>query len=489
MGRSRYIRVIPIFESLGHQDRLLSELSLRKYAEAQPRWPALARLLDRCGPLLRLTGESNPDPTARIVLACAAIATERALESLWKDAPTAWSFCPTDPATERFVEELLDQIDDSASAGFVHLGGDEAYDVGTGASHSQVLAVGAGSVKSGYLNRVRSHLAAKGTDALLFADLILRQDKASSLDRRFILVDWNYAPDADFRSVDTLTALGYPRVLTQAGLWNWRTFFPDYSRAFPNIARACDAARSRGLLGTSVSSWGDAGAECLPGGNWIGYGYFAACAWEPRSPQRDEFLKRFARTWWGTGSAGRASLMRAVGWVSVTDLGWGSRLDARPISIRMRGSEWCRRMERLRSTMDQPDLGFADAGSSQADDLLACLRLAGSRFRLIAEREIVLDRLSRAPSIAEADSLRDTLGFLASESRALAQDYAAEWLRWNRPAGLEQNLEKLERQRLGLMRLSHRLPGKPAPGGIGEAAPVASDSCATMARGWAASTD
>ena len=115
VAKKNHVVLTPVFECLGHQDRLLSLPENLKYAEIQ-------------------------DP---------------------KETP--WSFSPVNEEAYQFVTQLIDEMAEAAPSPFFHIGGDESWDVGKGTSKNEVEKKGVGRVTPS-ISLASTTISTKSTD-------------------------------------------------------------------------------------------------------------------------------------------------------------------------------------------------------------------------------------------------------------------------------------------------------------------------------------
>jgi hypothetical protein len=156
-------------------------------------------------------------------------------------------------------------------------------------------------------------------------------------------------------------------VIVSPGLWTWRAFYPDYARAFANVAAFADAGKRAHALGCVAAAWGDGGAENLRENNWPGYAFAAAAAWEADAPAMDPFLRRFAAAQYGTDAPALARVEASLGSQEFESLGWNGRLYHRALPVRARSEHWVERMQTLRIEMDLARRDLAAAGPAPLD--------------------------------------------------------------------------------------------------------------------------
>ena len=255
LAKENYIELCPVFECLGHQDRLLSLPQNRKYAERD---------------------DTSIDP---------------------------WSFSPAKPEAVAFVKILIDELVDATPGNqFFHVGCDESYDIGEGPTRKAVEEWGEGPVFAEYINQLNEYITKKHNRRMMFyGDMIIHYPQAMDiLSKDAIVVDWQYWVGKDYPSVKKIRDAGFKNVIVSPGTWGWARFYNDYTKGFENIRVITEVGKREGAIGLIVSSWGDFGAENLRENNLLGYIYGAAVSWEEIEEQDvASFLRRYIRTFYG----------------------------------------------------------------------------------------------------------------------------------------------------------------------------------------------
>lgn len=445
-GRRNHVAVCPIFQTLGHQERLV--------ALAEGMGPGAGRSRPAAGGWDRLAGLAR-NVLGRLVLASS---TETARPTL----------SPDDPRALPFVAGLVDEIAAVTREPFFNLGGDEWAALSDTASLDAAARGRAVRAYGRFLGELARRLEERhGVRAMMYSDMLLRHPEAArALPRDIVIVDWHYDPVDSFPSLGLLRDQGFRNLMASPGLWTWTTFYPNYARGFRSVAAFTRAGKRAGVLGSVTSSWGDDGAENLRENNWAGYAFGAATAWESVTPALDPFLRSFVATRYGVDSPDLARAERTLGWQEFEGVSWTARLYHRPPLVRRRREPWLLRMRQLRADMlaVQRDLRRARRVARFEADHLDALELCASRYRFIAERELFLDAAARAVS-GEAPAGSDAgrtgwqaegLARLAARSAVLTRQFGRLWLRHNRPEGLEENLARMNRQTIMLERLLRR---------------------------------
>jgi len=445
-GRRNHVVVSPIFETLTHQERLSSSTPP---GSGDQEGPDLNSSEAGWGGIARATRDFF-----------GRIASPNTVEV----APRT-SFAADDPRALRYVQSLVDEIATVTRGPFFHVGGDEWQPVRPDGGATDAAGVIQMRSYGRYLGQISTHLQERfGCRAMLYGDVILEHpESAQDLSRNLIVVDWHYDPQDSFPSLRKLGDQGFRNRIVSPGLWTWSTFYPNYARAFPNVASAAKAAKREAVMGCITAAWGDGGAEKIRENNWAGYAYSAAACWETDAPPAEGFLRHFIVTQYGTDAPALARVEKLLGWQEFDGVAWVGRLYHRPAVVRARPLQWVERMKALQVDMRQveQDLDGAEGNVRFNRDHLAVAGHAARRYAYIAARELLLDSIGRRLagrtaadlSGAERQEILRGLDRLGLAARALQSEFAPLWLRHNRPEGLAENEERLANQAAMLGRI------------------------------------
>lgn len=409
-AKKNHIVLTPVFECLGHQDRLLSLPENRQYAEVQ-----------------------DPDQTP-------------------------WSFSPVNPKALAFLEKLIDELAEATPSPFFHIGGDEAHDIGRGTSAKQVKKIGVGRVHAEYFTRLHDYLKEQhNRQMMLYSDMLLRHSEALAyLPKDVILIDWHYGSEPDYPSVKTLKDAGFKNIIASPGIWSWGSFYPDFKRGFTSAANFTKVAKQEQLLGCITSSWGDNGAENLRENNWIAYAFSAAAEWEVETPDVDEYLKRYVAVRYGIDSPELAEAEKLLGWHEYFDVRYPGQLFHRTPMIRAYDERLLDGMTRIQNDVQAVRETVASVRDKVRFDRdhLDSIDHAAHRYLYMAKRYKALDDIATTLGLRRLGELPDDqqeaiineLKSLRTELVDLTCEYQRLWLKRNKFPKLDFNLERLEKQ-------------------------------------------
>ncbi len=189
------------------------------------------------------------------------------------------------PATERtytFLNDYLGEILPNFESEFVHVGCDEAFELGRGKSKPMVDSSSVDDVFVYHMQRVAKLPALKDKKLLFWGDIAVNKPDIdlSGLPKNAIAVVWDYLPRPDFDYYfPQLVRNKVPTVVTPGAFWGGRVF-PEYKAHLINIQHLVRDGKKYGTLGLLNATWDDMGEDLFDVG-WYGILFGAACGWQP----------------------------------------------------------------------------------------------------------------------------------------------------------------------------------------------------------------
>lgn len=236
-----FIEVIPVFQTLGHYENLLSLPEFIHYAEY----------------------------------------------------PGAASLCVTDEKIYPFLEDLLKEVFELFPSKFFHMGADESYDVGLGRSKSALKNSSIAELHANHYKRIYDICKSNGKEVLMYGDIILDLPEIlNMLPKDITIVDWHYRADYHYSSTDKFKNHGFKYVVSPS-VWNFVTTFPTLVNSTPNIYNIIKSGLRNNSVGMVNSNWGDYGAETIKELIYYGYAYSAQCSWNFEAANINDFSKLY----------------------------------------------------------------------------------------------------------------------------------------------------------------------------------------------------
>ena len=415
-ARGYYIDIIPVFQTLGHFENILQLEDYIKYAE----FPGAASLNVSSG------------------------------------------------AAMRFLNNMLDEVVPLFDSRYFHMGADESWDVGRGASADDVEKRGIAAVHADHYRKVYDRLKRDGKEVLMYGDIVLRNPEILDLiPKDIIIVDWHYWPNDIYPSVKIFKDSGF-QVLVSPGIHNWNNPFPNFRSAWTNISNINMIGYRQNVLGSVISNWGDYGGPNFRELNYLGYAYGAETSWNPEGMDYCTIDKRFFLQFFGTDDIGMRSLLLHLNEIpdnsSYKEL-WrqpfygsdknSSKLILRSQKIKNSSITALKIVENMRNEVsrNKDHLDYykfaADVGS-----------FIGEKLALARKVELFTVDESLYPSSEyDLDQMKLLCSDLIQKITVLEKDYKKLWLRTNRPENMGRILNLFRHQRAYFEEMQQELDG------------------------------
>lgn len=256
-----FVEVIPVFQTLGHYENILSLPEFIKYAEY----------------------------------------------------PGAASLCVADEKIYSFLEDMLKEIFPLFPSRYFHMGADESYDVGLGKSKELLSHSSIATLHANHYKKVYDICKAHGKEVMMYGDIILDLPEIlTQIPKDITIIDWHYRADYNYPSASTFKKHGF-NYLVSPSVWNFVTTFPTNLNAIPNIYYMIKSGLQNNSLGMVNSNWGDYGAETLKELILYGYAYSAQCSWSFNKSDIHSFSTAFFNDFFGVENIEAYDIYKTLG--------------------------------------------------------------------------------------------------------------------------------------------------------------------------------
>lgn len=240
-ANSKFVDIIPVFQTLGHYENILS--------------------LDEFVHLAEFPGAASLDVS--------------------------------NPEIYDFLDGLLKEVTDIFPGEYLHVGADESFDVGWGNSKHLVDSSSIAEVHAVHYKKVYDLCKKYNRKMMMYGDIILRHPEILKLiPKDIIIVDWHYGARSFYSSTEIFKNAGFNYIVSPS-VWNFLTTYPTNINALANIKYMVKSGLSFSSIGMINSNWGDYGAETFKELLYYGYAWSAQCAWSFDQSDIYEFTKEY----------------------------------------------------------------------------------------------------------------------------------------------------------------------------------------------------
>jgi hypothetical protein len=222
------------------------------------------------------------------------------------DDGTSDVISPAAPRTYSVLRELLTQeLGGVPNLKYIHIGGDEPFQLGKGRTAALVRAEGYDRVYGEHMAKVAAIVRSLGARPMMWGDEVVRHPGIMRyLPRDMIVVPYDYYDDPTLaRFIAVPRDAGF-QVLAAPSVSNFGQFFPDLPTATTNIDHFVEDAKNGRALGMFLTSW-IATRDELFDNAWYPIAFGAARAWERAADPDGTFCLRYGELTFGDANACR----------------------------------------------------------------------------------------------------------------------------------------------------------------------------------------
>src|SRR5580658_10593670 len=176
---------------------------------------------------------------------------------------------------------------------FLHVGGDETFELGRGQTTARVAEVGLGRVYLDHMQKVFAILEPYHKQLMFWGDIALKYPQLLGiLPKDMIAVPWDYDPKPSYESIIKPYRDAGLRVVVAPGAQTWNQLWPDLDAGYVNIRNFVRDGQHLGAMGMLNTTWNDDG-EAIYGIAWPTLVYGAAAGWQPGESSIDQFKNAY----------------------------------------------------------------------------------------------------------------------------------------------------------------------------------------------------
>jgi hexosaminidase len=176
---------------------------------------------------------------------------------------------------------------------FLHIGGDETFELGQGQTAGLALQEGLGRVYLDHIQKVSRILAPYHKQLMFWGDIAVKYPQLlNTLPKDMIAVPWDYDPKPSYAGIIKPYRDAGLRVVVAPGANNWNQIWPNLDDGYANIRNFVRDGQSLGAMGMLNTTWNDDG-ESLYAMAWPTLLFGAAAAWQSGESNVDDFKNAY----------------------------------------------------------------------------------------------------------------------------------------------------------------------------------------------------
>jgi len=186
---------------------------------------------------------------------------------------------PGDERTYALIENMFISLREVWEGGYIHVGMDEAHNLGRGRYFDLHGGVDRFHILSEHLNRVIKIAEKYGFKPIIWSDMFFRlanngnyypenpvfgEDAKKALPQNLSLCYWDYYHEDESYFSKMLSAheKSGAEIWFAGGAWTWTGFGSGNSKSFKTMFPAMRALKKTGVKNVFITMWGDNGKEC-----------------------------------------------------------------------------------------------------------------------------------------------------------------------------------------------------------------------------------
>jgi hexosaminidase len=209
------------------------------------------------------------------------------------ETPHGHVLAPVNDKSYDFIRNMYSELIPLFPGPLFHIGADETFELGTGATKQRAAEVGLGKVYLEHVAKVDAIVKPYGKRLLFWGDIALHYPELLNiLPKDAIAVSWDYDPEPSFdKSLQPFANAGL-NLMVAPGANNWNRIVPDYHAANINVRNFIRDGQKFHALGALNTTWDDDG-EALFEMTWPPLIFGAAASWQSGESSTEEFQRSY----------------------------------------------------------------------------------------------------------------------------------------------------------------------------------------------------
>jgi hexosaminidase len=298
------------------------------------------------------------------------------------ERPHGHVLTPTKELSYEIIKAMYADLVPLFPGPFLHVGGDEPFELGRGQTAARVAELGLGRVYLEHMQKVSAILEPYHKQLMFWGDIALKYPQLLSiLPKDMIAVPWDYDPKPSYDSLIKPYRDAGLRVVVAPGAQTWNQLWPDLDVGYINIRNFVRDGQKLGAIGMLNTTWNDDG-EAIYGMAWPTLIFGAAAGWQSGESSIDRFKNAYD---WAFYRNGDATFRDAL-----------ENLD--------RGHQ---ALAKIKVETETDDLFWIDPFTPEGAKMMQKLASASPDMRLGAEHALESLRRNRAKARANQETLAD----------------------------------------------------------------------------------
>lgn len=205
------------------------------------------------------------------------------------ERPHGHVLTPTKEQSYDIIKAMYAELVPLFPGPFLHIGGDETFELGRGQTAGRAAEVGLGRVYLEHMQKVGAILQPYHKQLMFWGDIAVKYPQLLSiLPKDMIAVPWDYDAKPNFDAIIKPYRDAGLRVIVAPGVNNWNQVWPNLDVAYVNIRNFVRDGQKLGAMGVLNTTWNDDG-ESIDGMAWPALVFGAAAGWQAGESNIEDF--------------------------------------------------------------------------------------------------------------------------------------------------------------------------------------------------------
>jgi hexosaminidase len=205
------------------------------------------------------------------------------------ERPHGHVLTPTKEQSYEIIKAMYADLVPLFPGPFLHIGGDETFELGHGQTAALAAQEGLGRVYLDHIQKVSAILQPYHKQLMFWGDIAVKYPQLLNiLPKDMIAVPWDYDAKPSYESIIKPYRDAGLRVVVAPGANNWNQVWPNLDVAYVNIRNFVRDGQKLGAMGMLNTTWNDDG-ESIYGMAWPALIFGAAAGWQSDESDVDTF--------------------------------------------------------------------------------------------------------------------------------------------------------------------------------------------------------
>jgi hexosaminidase len=219
------------------------------------------------------------------------------------ERPHGHVLTPTKEQSYDLIKAMYGELIPLFPGPFLHVGGDETFELGHGQTAGRAAEVGLGRVYLEHMQKVSGILEPYHKQLMFWGDIAVKYPQLLGiLPKDMIAVPWDYAAKPNFENIIKPYRDAGLRVMVSPGAQTWKQLWPDLDTGYTNIRNFVRDGQKLGAMGMLNTMWNDDG-EAIFGMAWPTLIFGAAAGWQAGESDTDRFKNAYDWAFYRNGDA------------------------------------------------------------------------------------------------------------------------------------------------------------------------------------------